>query len=115
MKIILFFIAVILSVLTSTFVGDFYAGHIPHYGSFVLGINDSVKISGFFISLLFFIPIFLGIREFIRNLRLIMWLTIPVLILVTSSVNGKFFYFPLGFWLAGLGIAYLVNKVTNRL
>ena len=115
MKLILILVAAVLSYFSAPFVGNFYAQYVPHYGSFILGINDSINISGFFISFIFFTTLILSVKSYKNNLSTILWVNIPLLLLVNSSVNWRFFYFPCGLFLLALAIGYLTNKFQHTI
>ena len=115
MKLILILVAAVLSYFSAPFVGNFYAHYVPQYGSFILGINDSINISGFFISFIFFTTLILSVKSYKNNLSTILWVNIPLLLLVNSSVNWRFFYFPCGLFLLALAIGYLTNKFQHKM
>jgi hypothetical protein len=114
-RLILIFVAAVLSYFSAPFVGNFYAQYVPHYGSFVLDLGDSIYISGFAISFVFFATLLLSAKSFKQNLNIILWIFIPLLLWINSAVNWRFFYFPCGLFLLALAIGYLTNKFQHKI
>lgn len=113
MRLILIFVALVLSVLTAPFIGNFYAQYTPHYGSFMYDRSDSVFFSGVILSLLFWIPLVIGIDGIKKHRSLILWLTIPIILFVLSS-GVK--YSLISILLVGVGasLAYASNILIHK-
>lgn len=85
MRLILIFVALVLSVLTAPFIGNFM-----HSIHLIMGRLCTIEVipyffSGVILSLLFWIPLVIGIDGIKKHRSLILWLTIPIILFVLSS------------------------------